>query len=64
VKNSEIQNLIGKSGRLEVEKNFIVAVTILDARSAFGRMDLEVTPANGSGSKWVSMERVTVSQSL
>ena len=59
MKNSEINQLIGKYGRFSTE-GMIFRVNILDARSSFGRTDLEITPADGSGSKWVSMERVSI----
>lgn len=37
-----------------------VAVKILDSRQAYGRLDLLVTPTQGSGEAWVSADRVKV----
>lgn len=43
-----------KNGRL------LAQVSILDVRRLFGRIDVLVTPADGSGEAWVSAERVRV----
>lgn len=37
-----------------------VAVKIMDARDSFGRIDVLVSPENGSGEAWVSADRVKV----
>ena len=47
-----------------MEKLFIevddlkVEVKVLSERVLFGREELEVTPATGSGSKWITKEKV------
>ena len=38
-----------------------VEVMVLDARQVFDRVDLLVTPTQGSRSNWVSAERVVAS---
>lgn len=43
-----------RAGTLEVR------VRILDARETFGRIDLLVSPVEGSGQAWVSADRVKV----
>lgn len=35
-----------------------VPVKVLDARTAFGREDVQITPLGGKGSAWVSLETV------
>lgn len=35
-----------------------VAVRITDVRSAFGRIDVRVTPVSGHGETWVNVNRV------
>ncbi len=49
---------IGKQGLLSVS-GLQVLVNVLDARTVFGRIDLQVTPVNGTGSTWVESSRVT-----
>lgn len=43
---------VGKYGRV-VAGGFTIHVKIKDARSAYGRVDLLVTPMAGAGDKWV-----------
>jgi hypothetical protein len=35
-----------------------VAVRCLDVKQVFGRVDVRVTPINGSGEKWVQVDRL------
>ena len=35
-----------------------VEVKVLQERSVFGREELEITPATGSGAKWITKEKV------
>lgn len=56
---NETTKLIGKTATLAID-GLRFAVTILDARSVFGRADYQVAPVTGSGSKWVSSDRVTL----
>jgi len=64
-----------EDGSLDVEayKNIVgiisldgldVAVTIVSARLAYGRLDFSITPKFGEGSKWVSSSRVRFTNSL
>ena len=36
-----------------------VRVRVLDSRKAFGRDDVLVTPADGSGQKWIDIKGLT-----
>jgi hypothetical protein len=58
---SELASLVGQSGLLEVERTPLrVRVKVLDAKRAFDRLDVRVTPEAGEGEAWVSLERVTL----
>lgn len=50
----------GRLGTLEPEPGISVRVGVMDAKRAFGRLRLLVTPINGTGEKWVSADRVTL----
>ena len=51
--------LTGRRGRLRTE-GLEIEVLITDAREVYGRKDVFVTPRAGRGSKWVSLDRVTL----
>jgi len=50
---------IGMEARLTVE-NITVAVTIIDVRQAYGRIDYLVSPVSGDGKQWVSASRLNI----
>jgi hypothetical protein len=54
----EMSNIIDRTGSLDEGSGWLVRVRVLDVRFAFGRVDLLVTPINGSGQRWVSLSRV------
>jgi hypothetical protein len=57
------QNYIGQTGLLQdVLPGLDVAVRILDMRTAFGRIDVKVTPVSGSGDTWVNINRVQLTK--
>lgn len=56
---AELQEFIGKEAWLSVEE-FQVRVQIEDAKTAYGNVRVRVEPVGGIGSKWVSLDRVTV----
>lgn len=56
---SESSKLIGQTATLSID-GLCVRVTILDAREVFGRSDYQVSPVTGTGTKWVSSDRVTL----
>lgn len=55
--HSEASELIGTQANWLLS-DVTVTVRILDARWAYGRVDLLVTPSNGDGETWVSADRV------
>jgi hypothetical protein len=56
----ELAALQGKRAHLVTAEGLEVEVDILDARQAYGRTDLLVSPKAGSGQAWVSDERVKI----
>jgi hypothetical protein len=50
---------LGKIGQVAFE-GYTLDVKILDARPSFGRIDYMVEPVSGSGTLWISSERLTV----
>jgi len=57
---ADLAALIGRTGRLAIVRpNIQVEITVQDARWAFGRTDLLVSPVTGGGSDWVSRSNVT-----
>jgi hypothetical protein len=64
-KQNGIGDLIGKVGLYRVpirseeeEVAFKVRVKIIDAKQAFGRTDVKITPEAGEGTAWVSKQHV------
>ena len=39
-----------------------VLCTVIDAKSAYGRVRYEVRPVSGSGSQWVELDRVRIAE--
>ncbi len=56
---ADLAKAIGRTGSCRFEK-VRVDVRITNARSAYGRHDVEVTPIAGSGSMWVEVSRVLI----
>lgn len=55
---AETAKLIGKTGRLKIEK-LIIVVEIQAVRPRYGKLDYLVSPVNGGGVQWVESTRVT-----
>jgi hypothetical protein len=55
----EHMSVIGREGLLAIQ-SLKVKVLILDVRSAFGRIDYQVRPVQGSGEQWIESGRVQV----
>lgn len=53
----ELATYIGKDGHLNLD-GLTIQVKVTDARPRYGRIDLEITPVNGTGSRWVESSRV------
>ena len=59
--NLSLQHYIGKQATLN-QGGLIVEVTIKDARSSYGRVDLLVTQNDAQLGIWVNADRVTVKE--
>lgn len=61
-------DLVGKTGTFAVPirnsepSTFVIPIKITGARSKFGRVDLKIEPEGGSGSAWVSEDKITINQ--
>ena len=58
---AKMATLINRTGQLH-DYAWSIAVTILDAKTAYGSIRLCVQPIGGHGQKWVSMERVVMDE--
>lgn len=54
-----MQSAIGSKGAIR-ENTLTIYVRILDAKSAYGTVRLQVTPVEGSGFAWVDASRVVL----
>lgn len=60
---AQYQHYVHKLAILEnVLPGLDVAVRITDVRSAFGRIDVRVTPVSGHGDTWVNVNRVVLTE--
>jgi hypothetical protein len=55
---AELATMIGEHGELHTNEGLYVSVVVKDVRFTFGRTDVLVTPVDGRGDAWVSLERV------
>ena len=60
----EMAAKVGRSGRVPVtlgrDTEVLMPVSVKDAKTIFGRLQLLVVPIGGSGEAWVSADRVTL----
>lgn len=55
----DLSSFIGRTGLMAIPRTALqVEVRVSDARSAFGRVDLLVTPTAGAGSDWVARTNI------
>lgn len=57
-KVSNLALLIGQTADLSIEELY-VRVRILDAKTAYGRVRVQVSPTHGGGAQWVETTRIT-----
>jgi hypothetical protein len=58
---AEYSTYIGRTATVtDVFPGVDMAVRIIDVRTAFGRIDVKVTPVTGSGDTWVNINRVVL----
>jgi len=49
----EMAKWLDTVGRLSDGKGLTFSVTVIDVRENWGKLQLHVTPVNGSGSRWI-----------
>lgn len=54
----EMNELLSRTGWLEVGDGFTIEVIIEDVRTRFGGVDVQVKPLEGRGLKWISFDRL------
>ena len=54
----EILSYLDKEGLLNVDRKLGVCVKCVDVREAYGRLDVQVEPLQGTGKLWVSEARI------
>ena len=50
---------IGQTVNVRVE-SFTIQMKVLDVKSAWGNIRLEVEPLNGTGSAWIELSRIAI----
>lgn len=55
----ELQKAIGQKVQLRTAEGLYIDVEVVDVRQVWNRVDCLVTPLMGSGSAWVSVERLS-----
>lgn len=57
----DLDSYAGRTGRFEFD-GLSFTVNVVKARLRFGHLDLLITPAVGSGERWVEQHRVTLDE--
>lgn len=55
----ELAKLIGRTARFTYG-GLAIRMSIIDAKMVWGSVQVQITPAEGSGSLWVRLESVTL----
>lgn len=55
------RSVVGRVGTLSIE-DISVAVKVIGERFRYGRLDLEVKPLAGKGSRWVEFHNVNLTE--
>jgi hypothetical protein len=61
--NTDFSKIVGRNARIKVG-NMLVNVRVVDARSAYGRDDVLITPVNGEGRQWVRLTSIELMEGL
>jgi hypothetical protein len=63
-RRNTVQQLIPAIGAVVMVRfeSITVACTVCDAKNAYGRVRLLITPELGSGSQWVELERLVAGE--
>jgi hypothetical protein len=55
--NTDFSKIVGRRARIKVGA-MLVLVKVVDARSAYGRDDVLITPQAGEGRQWVRLTSI------
>jgi len=53
-----IDEYVGRKARYNTADGLMIEVTITNVKQHFGRLDMEVTPISGTGTKWVTSQKL------
>ena len=53
-----IDEYVGRKARYNMTDGLVIEVTVTNVKSHFGRLDMEITPISGAGSKWVTTDKL------
>jgi|TARA_Y100001949_G_scaffold164600_1_gene159583 hypothetical protein len=53
-----IDEHVGRKAHYNMADGLSIEVTVTNIKSHFGRLDMEITPISGSGTKWVTAEKL------
>jgi len=55
---SEMAALIGNTGSYRVGRDLQFEIRVVDVRTRYGTVDVQIIPLAGNGSQWVSLDSV------
>lgn len=58
----ELRSFIGRSGSYQAREGITFDVIVQDAREAYGRLDLLVSPVAGKGQAWIGATLIKLAQ--
>jgi|TARA_B100000029_G_scaffold455373_1_gene482583 hypothetical protein len=53
-----IDEYVGRKARYTSPDGLTIEVTVMNVKSHFGRLDIEITPISGDGTKWVTTDKL------
>jgi hypothetical protein len=53
-----IDEYVGRKARYNTADGLMIEVTVTNVKQHFGRLDMEVTPISGTGTKWVTSQKL------
>tara|TARA_Y100000590_G_scaffold354714_1_gene408088 strand:- start:1 stop:261 length:261 start_codon:yes stop_codon:yes gene_type:complete len=59
-----IDQFVGKKAKYTTQEGFNIEVTVQMIKRHFGRVDMEVMPVHGSGTKWVTQSKLLFAPSM
>jgi len=57
-----LQQAIGQTVLVTLDRSFTVAMRVLDAKTAYGVPRVQVTPVSGTGTAWIDVTRCSRSE--